>query len=460
MNPLRAPAAAVLLAACATLLRAAGPVVPVGLARVDITPETPILLSGYQSRAAAAERIEMRLHARALAIGEDGPGLTVLVSAEVIAIGEETADYVAAELKRRFGLERARLAVTATHTHAGPALADTIPFMFSRDLPAGEQERIDRHTRVFRERLIAVAADAIAARRPARLDWGEGRVDVAAHRRTVVDGKWKNFGIVPGGPVDHALPVLRVTDPAGTVRGVLLGYACHCTTLGGNDNFVHPDWAGDAAARIEATHGGAPAIVTIGCGADANPSMPRGLEGVPVHGAKVAAEVARVLGGPLRPLGPVTAATLRRIELPLDRAVTRAELEIRTKPGARTQAAYAARRFLADLDAGRPLPKAIPYVLQAWSFGRDLRMVFLAGEVVSEYSLRLRRELPSEPLWFTAYANATPCYIPSRRMYPEGGYEVDASMDYYGWPTRLDEGTEDLIIGTVRTMLTSTSHSP
>ena len=87
-------------------------------------------------------------------------------------------------------------------------------------------------------------------------------------------------------------------------------------------------------------------------------------------------------------------------------------------------------------------------------------MVFLAGEVVSEYSLRLRRELPSEPLWFTAYANATPCYIPSRRMYPEGGYEVDASMDYYGWPTRLAEGTEDLIIGTVRTMLTSTPHSP
>jgi len=460
MKPLRALAAAALLATTIPLLPAAGPLVPVGLARVDITPETPILLSGYQSRTAAAEKVEMRLHARALALGEDGPGLTVLVAAEVIAIGEDTAAHVAKELERRFGIPRARLAVTATHTHAGPALADTMSFMFSRDLPDEERERIARHTRVFREKLVAVAAAAIAARRPARLAWAEGRVDFAAHRRTVVDGKWKGFGIVPGGPVDHALPVLRVTDTAGTVRGVLLGYACHCTTLAGSDNFVHPDWAGDAAGRIEAAHGGAPALVTIGCGADANPGMPRGLAGVPVHGAKVAAEVARVLAGPLRPLGPVTAATLRRMELPFDRAVTRAELESRAAQGSRVQTAYAARRFLAEIDAGRSLPTALPYVVQAWSFGRNLRMVFLAGEVVSEYSLRLRRELPQEPLWFTAYANATPSYIPSRRMFPEGGYEVDASMDYYGWPVRLAENTEDVIIATVKTMLGSAPHHP
>jgi hypothetical protein len=167
-----------------------------------------------------------------------------------------------------------------------------------------------------------------------------------------------------------------------------------------------------------------------------------------------------VLAGPLRPLGPVTAATLRRMELPLERTVTRAELEARAAPGSRVQTAYAARRFLAELDAGRPLPAALPYVVQAWSFGRDLQMVFLAGEVVSEYSLRLRRELPGAQLWFTAYANATPSYIPSRRMFPEGGYEVDGSMDYYGWPVRLAESTEDVIVAAVKSMLGSAPHRP
>ena len=64
MKPLRALAAAAVLATTAPFSAAAGPLVAVGLARVDITPETPILLSGYQSRTTAADKVEMRLHAR------------------------------------------------------------------------------------------------------------------------------------------------------------------------------------------------------------------------------------------------------------------------------------------------------------------------------------------------------------------------------------------------------------
>lgn len=432
---------------------AAPSLVPVGAAKIDITPDLPIRLSGYQSRAKPAERVEARLHARALAIGADDQQPAVLITAEVIGIGEETSEAVAAALQERFGLDRARVAVCATHTHTGPALADVLPYMFSQDLPAEERDAIGRYTATLRERLIAVASAALAARRPARLAWGEGRLDFATHRRVIADGKWKAFGLVPEGPVDHALPVLRVADEQGHVRAVLLSYACHCTTLAGSDNFVHPDWAGDASARIEEFLNGAPVLVAIGCGADANPGLPRGLPGVGVHGAKVAAEVARLLGGTMRELGSVTAAHFRRLRLPLDHAVTREELQQRTGKGARPAALYAAGRFLRELDAGRALPDAVHYPVQTWAFGRELAMVFLGGEVVSEYSLRLRRELAGARLWVNAYANSVPCYVPSARMYPEGGYEVDNSMDYYGWSTRLAIGTEDLIIGAVRDLV-------
>ncbi|MFM8336163.1 MAG: hypothetical protein ACKODK_11420, partial [Opitutaceae bacterium] len=52
---------------------AASPV-PVGAARIDITPELPIRLSGYTNRPAEADRVGARLHARALAIGGDAEG--------------------------------------------------------------------------------------------------------------------------------------------------------------------------------------------------------------------------------------------------------------------------------------------------------------------------------------------------------------------------------------------------
>ncbi len=90
------------------------------------------------------------------------------------------------------------------------------------------------------------------------------------------NGKWTGFGVNPNGPVDPSVPVLRATDASGKVRAVLFGYACHCTTLGGEFNKICGDWAGFACEQIEAQSPGAIALAIIGCGADANPEPCRG----------------------------------------------------------------------------------------------------------------------------------------------------------------------------------------
>ena len=80
-------------------------------------------------------------------------------------------------------------------------------------------------------------------------------------------------------------------------------------------------------------------------------------------------------------------------------------------------------------------------------------MVFLPGEVVVDYALRLKRELDVSRLWVTAYANDVPCYIPSTRVISEGGYEVDRSMEFYGRPTRLAPETEQMIVEAVQSLV-------
>ena len=89
----------------------------------------------------------------------------------------------------------------------------------------------------------------------------------------------------------------------------------------------------------------------------------------------------------------------------------------------------------------------------AEAFGDELAMVFLPGEVVIDYTVRLKRELKRDRLWVTAYANDVPCYIPSRRILKEGGYEVDSSMISYARPARLAPTVEDQIIATVKALL-------
>ena len=80
-------------------------------------------------------------------------------------------------------------------------------------------------------------------------------------------------------------------------------------------------------------------------------------------------------------------------------------------------------------------------------------MVFLGGEVVVDYSLRLKTLFNADRFWVTSYANAMPGYIASNRILVEGGYEADFSMIYYGQPGRWADAVEDIIIQAVEKLL-------
>lgn len=169
------------------------------------------------------------------------------------------------------------------------------------------------------------------------------------------------------------------------------------------------------------------------------------------HAREVAAEVDRLLATALRPLTSTPAGRFRYIDLAFSRIPTRQEWEGEAKQkGAR---GLFARAVLDRLNRGEPLSPTVPYPVQTWRFGRDLSMIFLGGEVVSEYGLRLKRELGGSRPWVNAYSNDVSFYVASRRMIPEGGYEVESSMVYYGQPAPLAAGTEDQIVRAVRELL-------
>lgn len=87
-------------------------------------------------------------------------------------------------------------------------------------------------------------------------------------------------------------------------------------------------------------------------------------------------------------------------------------------------------------------------------------MAFLPGEVVVDYSLRLKRELDCTRLAVIAYANAAPCYIPSERILREGGYEGGGAMIYYDQPQIFAPGLEEKIIASVRRQIPASFACP
>jgi hypothetical protein len=412
----------------------------VGAAKVDITPDYPIRLSGYGVRQKESEGIDQHIFAQALAIGSDKKSLAVLITVDNVAVPAYMREAVAARLAKKAGLRNERFALCSTHAHTAPMLSGVCPNIFGADIPPDQQERIDRYTRELTDKLEQVALAALKDRQPATLAWGQTQAGFAANRRT------------KGGPADHDLPVLVARDKSGKVRALLVSYACHCTTLGATPNHICGDWAGYAREYLERDHPGAVTLVALGCGADANPSPRGNLDFAKQNGNAVCTAVNELAQQPLTPLRQKLVCQTKPIALPYDTPRTREDWTARAQ-STNHWIAYHAKLNLRRLDRGEKLPTELPYLVQTWNFGNDLAMVFLPGEVVVDYSLRLKKEYDATRLWVNAYANDVPCYIPSQRIWREGGYEGGDAMIYFDRPTRLAEGTEDLIVATVHELL-------
>jgi putative membrane-bound dehydrogenase-like protein len=408
----------------------------VGVAKVDITPDYPIRLSGFGFRRTESEGVTQWIWAKALAIEDKSNKPVVLITVDNCGVPAYLVDELATRLEKKVGLARDHLSVTATHTHTAPMLKGMLATLFGQPIPKDHQERIDRYTAEFTDKLEQVALAALTDRKPSQLSWGIGTVGFAANRRT------------KSGPVDHDLPVLVVRDLKGKVRAIYVSYACHCVTL--SNNKTSGDWAGFAQEAIQDDFPGAVALVSIGCGADSNPD-PRG-KGDDVglaqrQGAEIAREVKRLLAGYLAPIqGSITTAR-QTIELPLADLPSRPEWE--TRATRQDATGYHARVQIERLDRGEALKTKIDYPIQTWKFGDALAIAFLPGEVVVDFSLRLKQELDRHRLWINAYANDDPCYIPSERILREGGYEGGGAMIYYDVPGPFKPGLEEKIISAV-----------
>ena len=74
----------------------------------------------------------------------------------------------------------------------------------------------------------------------------------------------------------------------------------------------------------------------------------------------------------------------------------------------------------------------------------------LGGEVVVDYAVRLKNELPGSSNWVAGYCNDVLAYIPSKRVLQEGGYEAGTSIVYWSNPLHpnfFDPSLEERIMG-------------
>lgn len=405
-------------------------------------------MAGYAARTEPSQGVAQDLYAKALALEDSRGHAAVLVTMDVLGFPADFIGRISKRVSEETGLTRDQLLFNASHTHAGPVIGDNLRIAYEMD--ERQLQDVAAYTRILEDKVVDLVQNALQVKKPVHLSYGETEVSFAVNRR-VQTREGYEIGANRSGPVDHRVPFIAVDDEPGRLVAIVFGYSCHCTTLRGDNYQFHGDYAGVAQEWLEGRYPDSVALFVTGTAGDANP-YPRGtIELAIEHGTELAKAVGAALTGPLEPLTGRLMTAFDTVPLkfqPLpDRAEWRARLED-SNPYRRKHAEF----FLSLLEEEGSIPAQYSYPIQLWDLGEKLLLVGLAGEVVVDYGIRLRREFPERKLWVAGYSNDVFAYIPSARILAEGGYEAEDSMIYYGQPCPFDPSVEGTLVEKVHEM--------
>jgi hypothetical protein len=417
-----------------------------GFAAVKITPESPVPMAGYASRDHPSEGVVADLYAKVLVLSDTNGERAVWITTDLIGLRGAVTEATCQRIMERTGLKRHQLLVNSSHTHTGPAIADSDAAAYGVRPEAMAATRTYRQ--MLQDRLVGAVVQALQRLEPVELSYGTGVVPFVMNRREVTRDRGVILGVNPRGPADRTMPLLKVATPDGRLRAVVFGAAVHNTTLTGDEYRITGDYAGFAQAYVQRQLPGVQAMFVQGFAGDANP-YPRGtLEIARLHGETLGKEVVRVLDTKLTPVDGPLNLQFDYLDIPLAAAPPRAEIEKMTGRDSPSWKSWQAAQMLQALDKGQTLPAHYRAPIAVWQFGRSLTLVALAGEVVVDYVQLIEQAVGPLQLWLSAYNNDVFGYLPSARVAAEGGYETRGVS--HGGPGFFSPKAQDIVVAKVQ----------
>ena len=428
----------------------------VGYAEADITPALgEAMLAGY-GRPRQVQGTLAPLRAQVLALQDRSGRRVLLVTADVLGFGRDSVDALRRKIEKTHGIPVSAVCFAASHTHWGPAINYRTNFAIG-GLNVWYLARLE-------ETLLKLVNQAVKDLAPAEMAYGAAETQIGLCRRLPNARGEFGWGPNPEGSYDRHTPVLRITRRQSPRQIVLVGHACHPTSVGSVDKWS-PDYPGTMRRKLEAALEDSRALFVMGCGGDAKVVFRDAVTGKyefaaspeqsDAAGEKLAKDVLAYLSkGDLSLLDAELETRLVSGALSLQPPRSRAQLEEMALLGdLKSTRTWWARQSLAYPDSWR----ALPYEVQVWRLG-DLTVVALEGEVCADWGPLTRSLALTRHTMTIAYANEVSGYIPTARIIREGGYEGDTSHMAYFLPAPIEPRMEIELTGLVQRAVGRTDH--
>lgn len=432
-----------------------------GAASVDITPKVGTPMAGYYYERASTG-VHDPLFAKTLVLESDGKKVA-FVSLDLIATTPAMVEDARKAIEKRTGVKGSDVMISATHAHTGPVLRSRGPredaFGASNPLAVTYSEELPG-------KIAESVAKAEAALKPATLLTGRGQEPAIAFNRRfhMTDGTvgWNPGKLNPkivkaAGGIDPEVAVLYLesADEKKSPIATYVNYSVHLDNVGGTRFSADmPSTISDLLGRYKG-----PDMVTVytsGCCGDVNHIDVKWAG--PQGGNENAARMGTILSGEIFKTWPslkkLDSKTIRvktaKVKLPLA-PISKGEVELAKATLARIGDKKNPPAFMElvksfqvlDVDARSGEPYEVE--VQVIALGDSLAWVSLPGEIFVELGLAIKQDSPFSQTIIAELANGMVGYVPSRRAYAQGNYEVVSA--------RCAEGSGELMVDAAVKML-------
>ncbi|MEX2595066.1 MAG: neutral/alkaline non-lysosomal ceramidase N-terminal domain-containing protein [Anditalea sp.] len=429
-----------------------------GAAKSKITPPVGSIM-GNSYGITVSEGVNDDLFAKAL-VFEKGGVRTAFIALDLISLPHEIVMRTRELIAERTDIPDTHIMMTATHVHAGPQLnplfwgaVGGLPRQkskeYAKELPAMIAESVqmaETRLQTVRVSVGTIQENAVNFNRRFLMKDGSFKMN---------PGRLNENSIRPVGPVDPELSVIQFESLDSKPVAFLVNFALHVAVVGGNH--FSADFPGTLSTLLAKVHG--EEVVTVFTNSTSgninhvDVNRPDQLESYAEStriGTILAADVLKALPS----LRPIKINTLQvhteAVELPVpsvqQKEVTWAHEVIgrfgKPEPPPFSEVVQAWRILdLAPLEGGikarHRLTTTVPLTedggalrseVQAITLGDELALVGFPGDAFVELGLSIKM---NSPFPFTVVneqsGNGTISYVPNRKAFPEGSYEVSSA---------------------------------
>ncbi|HOJ09266.1 MAG TPA: hypothetical protein PK733_01565 [Clostridiales bacterium] len=460
------------------------------ISKEKITPDIPVLQSGFAARKHKSEGIYDDPYATVLIIKENK---TVVIIALDLLYGDRSFAYgIKKSINEKYGLKQDEIIINYSHTHSVVRVTgeDEVsrsvrPYSISMDKFLWDINGKDidyaediRYFNIIKTKIMNM------------LDKGfQNLIECGAY---ICKSKFK-FGINRRYPspegilmkpnyddncIDTDLYLIKFVDINDNIIGLIYNYACHPVILGSGNYLISADYPGVVRKYLEKCNTGMTPIFLQGCGADINPYIAAdkdrfkscNFDELEKAGISLAKEIQRLIDNhsekrtienniklhenfeeknedcsSWKKVGSYIQTGYSEVKLYTEIWDIPKWESITNDPKEPIYIRESAKKVLLDIKKGK-IRNYLPYYISILILGGRTYIIALEGEVVSNIGKSIKRILSNEDAIVLGYSNSSECYIPTRKILYEGGYESTSFISAKLAGPFAHE-TEDIIVG-------------